>query len=357
MLGKGLESLIPSQKPASTGDLRVLSASTPSTLAPTHTPVSPSPALVVGTPLSPDVPREIEAPSLPAREISIESPEVAPFVRGADEEGRSGEAVFQIETTKIESNPHQPRRYFDDESLKELAASIREFGIVQPLIVTKKLEETESGSDVRYQLIAGERRLRAARLVGLRTVPAIVRSYSVEREKLEVAIIENIQRADLNPIETARSFSRLQDEFGFTQREIASRLGKSRETVSNTLRLLQLPTEIQVALEEGKINESHARLLLQIENIAKQEELFHAILETKPTIRELKARLKDPEDRSAPRPGLRPEIREFTQSLEEALGTKVKIDGVGEKGSIVIAYYSEEELASLIDRLTRRGAN
>ncbi|MDD4931738.1 MAG: ParB/RepB/Spo0J family partition protein, partial [Candidatus Colwellbacteria bacterium] len=196
----------------------------------------------------------------------------------AEDYSRKQDSVFQIEVERIFPNPHQPRRYFDEGALIDLANSIREFGIIQPLVVTKVIKETETGTEVTYQLIAGERRLMAAKKVGLRTVPAIVKQVSMDRERLELAIIENVQRENLNPLETARSYARLQDEFGLTQREIAIRMGKSRETIANTLRLLNLPTEIQEALQEGKINESHARILLQVGDISKQREMFNSIL-------------------------------------------------------------------------------
>jgi ParB family chromosome partitioning protein len=172
----------------------------------------------------------------------------------------------------------------------------------------------------------------------------------MDRERLELAIIENIQRENLNPLEAARSYARLQDEFGLTQREIAIRMGKSRETVANTLRLLNLPSEIQQALEEGKINESHARLLLQIGDISRQKDMFQSILRFKPSVRELKAKI-----RSEKKTGgnyMNPELTSLQSRLEEFLGTKVHIDDEGDKGKITINYYSPEELNALISRLS-----
>ncbi len=267
------------------------------------------------------------------------------------EEPKKLGAVFQIEVEKIFPNPHQPRRYFDQEQLKGLANSIREFGIIQPLVISKILKETETGTNVYYQLIAGERRLLAAKMVGLRTVPAIIKSVSAEKEKLEISIIENIQRADLNPIEVARAYAKLQDEFGLTQREIGARLGKSRETVANTLRLLNLPSEIQLAVEQGRINESQARILLQIEDISKQREIFSSLLTKEGeglTVRGLKEKIKT--EIIKPKK-INPEVEEIKSRLEEVLGTKVIIREDGDKGKLVIDFYSIEELSSLAEKI------
>jgi len=287
------------------------------------------------------------------RDISVfKAPDHA--ARGlSDDYSVRQDAVFQIEVEKIFPNPQQPRRYFDEGALNDLANSIREFGIIQPLVVTKVFKETDSGTDVTYQLIAGERRLMAAKKVGLRTVPAVVKQVSMDRERLELAIIENIQRENLNPLEAARSYARLQDEFGLTQREIAIRMGKSRETIANTLRLLNLPSEVQKALEEGKINESHARLLLQVTDQAKQREMFDSILHFKPSVRELKAKLRQDKNSGFGSQGYaNPELASLQSRLEESLGTRVQISDEGEKGKIMISYYSPEELNGLIRKLS-----
>src|SRR3989338_7206413 len=162
--------------------------------------------------------------------------------------------IFLIEVDKISPNPEQPRRELDKTSLKELANSIREVGLLQPIVVSKLEKETEMGTEVSYVLIAGERRWRAARLAGLERIPAIIRDITRERERLELALVENIQRADLNPIEEAKAYTRLQEEFKITQREVGVRVGKSREAVANTMRLLSLPTEIQEAIAKQQIN-------------------------------------------------------------------------------------------------------
>lgn len=275
------------------------------------------------------------------------------------DEGKGLEGtVFQIEIENIDRNPHQPRRDFDEESLRELAASIREFGVLQPLIVSKIERETERGWSVRYELIAGERRLLAAKMAGLHTVPVIIREPSIEREKLELAIIENIQRADLNPIEFARAVSRLQDEFGLTQREIALRLGKSREAVANAVRLLSLPSEIQRAIEDGRVSPSHARLLLSVEDPAARGSLFKEILQESPTVREFASRIRRVRSggprQEAQSSRLDPEMDRVREELEAFLGTKVAVDHKGSSGRITIAYYSPEELDAIIEKLLGR---
>jgi len=265
-------------------------------------------------------------------------------------EGGDRESIFQIEVEKIKPNPYQPRREFNPETLEELAQSIREYGVIQPLIVSKVVKETETGADVEYQLIAGERRLLAAKKAGLTHVPAIVKRADTPRVKLELALIENIQRSDLSSLETARAYARLQDEFGLTQREVAVRVGKSREVIANTLRLLNLPGEIQTALSEGKINESQARILLSAPNTAEQIRLFNELLSKKTSVRELQRKaLVEP--KSSREPLLESELHYWQEQLEEKLGAPVKVMGEKNNGKIVIAFYSEEERGALLKRL------
>lgn len=267
------------------------------------------------------------------------------------------EAVFQIEIEKIKPNPDQPRRYFDETALRELAASIREYGVLQPIVVSKIQHDTEDGSEVEYQLIAGERRLLAAELAGLPRIPAIIRSIGARREQLELAILENLQREDLTPIETARAFARLQDEFSLTQREIAMKLGKSRESVANTLRLLNLPTIIQQALEEKKINESQGRLLLAVADLRQQEQLFQEIMQDNLSVRALKSRIRTVNRGSAGEIARSsdkdsdPETLEIKERLELFFGAPVRVEKNGDTGKIVISYYSPEELQNIISRL------
>ena len=257
------------------------------------------------------------------------------------------EAVFQIETSKIVPNPFQPRREFEDGAIDELAESIKQFGIIQPLIVSKITEETETGTNVFYQLIAGERRFRAAKKLGLERVPAIVREVDHPGRKLELALIENIQRRDLNPIEEARAYSRLQDEFGLTQKEIAVRVGKSREVVANSLRLLNLPPDAQKALGEGKVTSSQARMLLSIPNVSDQERTLREILDQKLSVRGIRTEIKrqvvdHPED---------PEVIFLKKKLEEYLGMPVRITDLGGKGKITIDFYSKDDIRNFIDKL------
>lgn len=266
-------------------------------------------------------------------------------------EAKFPDAIFHIETSKIVANPLQPRRYFDEEAINELAASIREFGILQPLVVTKLVKESDGGADVEYQLIAGERRLLASRKLGLQTVPAIIKNVDIERERLELAIIENLQRENLSSIEMARAFSRLQDEFRLTQREIAARLGKSRETVANTMRLLDLPPAVQQAIEEGKISESHGRLLLGVGDVGAQDKLFHDLIGKKMTTRELKSRLKNIDSEQKRGNPHVAQIKFVEEKLSADLGAPVRISASGDSGKIVINYYSKEELDQIVQKL------
>ena len=253
------------------------------------------------------------------------------------------EAVFHIEVEKIIRNPWQPRSNFNEESLKELAQSIREFGIIQPLIVSKVVKETDTGTEVEYQLISGERRLMAAKMAGLERVPVIIREINAQREKLEVALIENLQRSDLNPLEAAKAYARLQEEAGLTQKEIANRIGKSREAVANTLRLLNLPLEMQMVLAQNKINESQARALLAISSPEEQKKMFNEFLS-----RKVPSRVTQ---KSSPPQPIDPEQHYWQEKLEEKLGAPVKLVKKGQKGKMVIHFYSEEEWRMILEKL------
>ena len=276
-------------------------------------------------------------------------------------------SVFYLEVEKIKPNPFQPRRDFNQEYLDELANSIREYGILEPLIVTRKEIETSTGHDVNYELLAGERRLLAAKIVGLSTVPALIKDNVQDREKLEIAIIENVQREDLNPIERARAFAQLADKFGLSQREVAFRVGKSREAVANAMRLLQLPFEIQKALEERRITEGHARVILSVASPDKQRLLLARILGSNMTVRqtELAAKqimkqdmyqavdavqplvLEQAEDAD-------PQLQEIGSKLEEALNTRVLVRKRGPKGVIAINFNSPEELGQIIQKILKK---
>ncbi|MBI5079196.1 ParB/RepB/Spo0J family partition protein [Candidatus Wolfebacteria bacterium] len=264
-------------------------------------------------------------------------------------------AIFQIEVDKIKPNPYQPRKNFDEESLKELAASIREFGIIQPIVVSKIEKETENGTAVEYQLIAGERRLMAAKMAGLERAPAIIRRVSRGQEQMELAIVENIQRANLNPIETARAYARLSDEFRLTQREIAVRVGKSRETIANSLRLLNLPTDIQNAVAENKIGESQARLLLMIDDPVQQTIFFGELLNKNLSVRELRNRIKKTDRQQASdnqsQKSIDPEMRDLEERLRDLFGAPVKIEKEGDEGKIIISFYSPEEIEGILKKI------
>lgn len=266
---------------------------------------------------------------------------------------KSEDYIFYLEVDKIAPNSEQPRRHFSEESIRELASSIREFGILQPIVVTKRTEDTDYGTNVSYELIAGERRLRAVKLLGLPTIPSIIRNVDLERERLELAVIENLQREDLNVIEIARAYARLQDEFRMTQREVAAKLGKSRETVANTLRLLDLPQDIQEALQVGKLSESHGRLLLALGDPGAQMRLFQELLQKPMTTRELKNKVQVLTEKTKVRESLSPELKMLTDRLSSELGAPVLIEHHGETGKITIRFYSPEELQNILSRLAK----
>lgn len=253
---------------------------------------------------------------------------------------------LEVATSKIAANPQQPRHDFDEVELQELADSIKEHGIIQPLIVAKIAPE-------QYELIAGERRLKASKLAGLEMVPVIVREEAGEREKLELALVENIQRHDLNPIEEARAFKKLIEEFDLTQEQIADKVGKSRSAVANKTRLLALPVEIQRALIEGKISEGHARTILAIENPEKQRALFELILKDNLTVRQAEDKVREVTVSTHQRrisPDADPYLKEKEDQLSQALGTKVTIKKSGGGGKIIVDYYSDEELENIAKR-------
>lgn len=268
----------------------------------------------------------------------------------------SESSVYQIEISKIKPNPHQPRKDFDEESLNELSASIRELGVIQPLIVSKIETETDLGTQVEYQLIAGERRLKASKIAGLERVPAIVRRIIDEKDKLEIAIVENVQRSDLNPIESARSYAKLQEEFGLTQREVAARVGKSRETISNILRLLNLPSYIQDAISAKKISDSQGRLLLAVSDSQQQQNLFNEITRNNLSVRELKNRIGNlrrstGNNTQSSSSVQNPEFAIFEERLQEVLGTKVSLQKTTDGGKIMISFFSPEEFQSIINQI------
>lgn len=257
--------------------------------------------------------------------------------------------VRQISVGNIMTNPRQPRTQINPSDLEELAGSIREHGILQPLIV-----RLDSASD-RYVLIAGERRWRAAQLAGLEKVPVIIREAG-DQEQLELALIENVQRADLSALETAEAYRQLTEEFDMSQEDIAQRVGKSRVAISNTLRLLKLPDRVQTALAEGKITEGHARALLALSSSQAQIAAMETIIKHELNVRqteELVRKLSGQRPARPPQPEPLPEIRELEERLRLRLGTRVQLNHSDKGGSIVIHYYSDEELNSLLDQILR----
>ncbi|HRH22560.1 MAG TPA: ParB/RepB/Spo0J family partition protein [Candidatus Paceibacterota bacterium] len=268
-----------------------------------------------------------------------------------------GDSVFWIETEKIHPNPYQPRRDFDPAALKDLSESIRMYGVLQPLVVTRQETQKEDGGlVVEYELISGERRLRASRLAGLLTVPAIIRSDAQDaRLKLELAIIENLQREDLNPVDRARSFDRLVTEFDMKHAQVALKIGKSREYVSNSLRLLGLPEYILQALSEGKITEGHARPLMMLcDRPDEQSTLFKEIVFKKLTVRETEGiarRIAVEKVRKVERK-FDPEIVELENKVSQSLGTRVAIEHKQQGGKITISFFSDDDLKNLLGIIT-----
>ena len=255
-----------------------------------------------------------------------------------------------VNISKIIPNPRQPRYQMRPEDLQELAESIREHGIIQPLLVTQ-----EDGYDG-YTLIAGERRLRAAKIAGLEAVPVIVRQVT-DQQMLELALIENVQRADLTPLETAEAFRQLNESFGLSHEEIAQRVGKSRVTVTNTLRLLKLPKSVREALAEGLISEGHARALLGLSNPQGQTSALQTILKQDMTVRQTEELIRRLSGEKTSQPAIKtldPVINELEEKLSSRLGTKVTIHHGKKGGSVVIHYYSDEELDTIILNLSEK---
>jgi ParB family chromosome partitioning protein len=281
----------------------------------------------------------------------------------SDASADSGEVIFtpppenlpvlnlaEIAIDLIKPNPWQPRRTFNEQALQELADSIREHGILQPLVVVPL-------PDGFYQLIVGERRLRASKLAGLNKVPVVIRDFMEEQKKLELALIENIQRHNLDPIEEALAYQRLIDEYKITQEQVAKRVGKGRTTVTNMLRLLHLPLKIQNALAERSITEGHARSILALPGMEKQIALLELIIAEEMTVRQVEDKVRELLDRPkavrATRGPSDPEVAALESELRGKLGTKVKVQKSGESGKITIEFFSQEELNSFLDKVNK----
>lgn len=263
------------------------------------------------------------------------------------------DAIFWVEVDKIRPNPFQPRRDFDEAQLKSLADSIRQYGVLQALVVTRKeVEKEDGGLGVEYELVAGERRLRASRLAGLVQVPVLIRNgEDTDLMKLELAIIENIQREDLNPVDRARAFERLSKEFGFKHAEIGKKVGKSREYVSNTLRILTLPEFILTALSEGKITEGHTRpLMMLVDRPQEQETLFKEIIFKKLNVREAESIARNIAVERA-RKLIDHELIDLEEKFKEKLGTRVRIEKREDGGKITIDFFNKDDLRAILEMI------
>lgn len=268
------------------------------------------------------------------------------LIPNADRTQRGANGSMQdVPPAAIAANPYQPRTQIDVRALDELTQSIREHGILQPLVVSPGKEPG------RYELIAGERRLTAAKALRLPTVPVVIRDANAQH-KLELALIENIQRTDLNPVERSMAYQRLIDEFSLTQAEVAQRVGMSREAVANTLRLLHLPQEMRDALGSGRITEGHAKVLLSMRDRSQQEKLFQAMLKGMTVAAGTREARKSASARTRKRQKSSATLDEYADRLREALGTKVLIEGTEHSGTIRIEYFAEEELRNLIKEIT-----
>ena len=255
--------------------------------------------------------------------------------------------TVDVAIARVRPNPRQPRKRFDPEGLASLTASIVEHGVLQPILVTEIIDG--------YQLVAGERRLRAAQAAGLDRIPAVVRQLA-DRDQLELALVENLQREDLDPLETADAYRQLIDEFGFSQDDVANRVGRARSTVANTLRLLELAAGVQAAVADGRLTEGHGRALGGLATEL-QDRVLDSVTSQELSVRqteELVRRLREPKPQPAGPPTRRPDpdLERVEEDLRRVLGTKVSLARSRRGGRIVIEYYSDEELGRLYDRLT-----
>lgn len=333
-LGRGLSSLIPNKQPQGQQNSDLGS------LQDDDVPVEPKVQAPAFSPMQNAI--SAAPATLPVAEKTVE---LKRQVKN-DEPIRGDKFVIEVDVNQIVENPLQPRHNFDEEKLESLAESIKMHGIIQPLIVTRK------GNG--YELIAGERRFQASKRIGLAKVPVIVREAG-ELEKLELAIVENIQRHDLNAIEEGKAYQKLIDEYQMTQEEVAAKMGKSRSLVANKTRLLTLPVEIQKGLIEGKITEGHAKAILALDNFEKQRALYELILKMNLTVRQTEEKTKETSVRSHQRKtNVDPHVKEIENTLVEALGTKVKVSRAGDGGKIVIEYYSDEDLNSLLEKISHK---
>jgi len=264
--------------------------------------------------------------------------------------------IFWIEIEKIKPNPYQPRKEFDEAALESLGESIKKYGILQPIIVNKIEKKTERGISYEYQIVAGERRWRSAQRIGLKQVPVIIREQS-NREKLEIALIENVQRRNLNPIDKAEAFDRLRAEFGLLEKEIAKIAGTSREAIANSLRILSLPHEVKKALKEGTVSEGHARALLGCSDAKIIKELLEEVIANGYSVRETERRVKERNAGAGPKKNL---VKKTPQMVSEFLERKVrqilnsdniKIEKKKDNIQVIVNFKSEEEMNEWLKKL------
>lgn len=254
-------------------------------------------------------------------------------------------SITELKITELEANQNQPRRNFDDQGLQELAESIRQHGVVQPIIV-RKLDNS-------YQIVAGERRWRAARLAGLKTVPIVVKDYS-NIEVMEIALIENLQRQDLNAIEEAIAYKSLIEEHEMTQEEISEKIGRSRPAIANTLRLLNLPEEIKEFVVQGKLSAGHARAILSVQDKKKQIEIALKVIEQQLNVRDIEKLVMQKEKKEPSKESKKSvEIIELEERLKKALATKVNIVHKKSRGKIEIEYYNNDDLERILELLEK----
>jgi len=283
-------------------------------------------------------------------EINTEQEDISEKKAPAKEHKETGDAVLFVDINDIKPNSSQPRQYFNEEKIDELAASIAAHGVIQPIA----LKETQGG----FEIIAGERRWRAARKAGLKKVPGIVKELTKE-QLMVVALIENIQREDLNPIEEAEAFQRMCDEFGFTQEDVSRNVGKSRPYITNSLRLLKLPKEIQDMVLAGKLTNGHARALINIETVEKQVSMAKKVVDGELTVRETEKLVQEVGTKGK-RPSKKAKVKSIDilnveEELKRILGTKVTLTHKGKGGKLEIGYFSRDELERLIDLLRSLG--
>jgi len=271
------------------------------------------------------------------------------FEIGVPQSGGAGPGVGELLIDEISPNKLQPRKYFDDEKLEELVQSIRENGVLQPVVVQK-------GKNNGYELIVGERRWRASKKAGLKKIPAVIREVS-DAESLELAIIENIHRQDLNPIEEAEAYSRLANDFGLTQEKLAKRVGKNRTSVTNTLRLLKLPQSVKEEMVAGRLSMGHARALLGLESVQDIEALKKEILKKDLNVRQVEGRVKQMKTPPHEAPPARKKdvfIKNLETEMERKLGTKVEIVPRKKGGKVVVTYYSDDDLERIRGMIVKK---